>query len=891
MKTLLFMTAALAGSLAFGTVRYVDDAAGVDDTSHGTATNNAYKTIQYAVDQAEENDVILVLPGEYRSGGLDDGTMMNRVYIKKSNLTLIGVAGKDRTKIVGETPDDFAANMAGGVRCVRTKDAKVTNVVMRAFTLCDGAAESGGAAYVGGDKSYSLALVDCEVTRCVGSKAVLWCASLVRTRVVGNAFDSVLCRGGRYCFSVFAQNLGGSTLIAYPERAVNCTFAANTFSDSSLKYHAVDGDIAAYNCLFLGGHPSPSSTSANSWLLVNCVATANDQYSKPDSAASNTVFSVTAQQLLNLSAGDYRPLADSVSATNGNAKYLHILPETCRGTDLLGNAVPTTGPIAVGAIAAATTPVCGIKTDWKDGVFTVDGAETGGETAYYDTWPKQVRIKATPADGKPIVFYGIHGLYPLPDKDGSALVTLAPGGQVTAVNVYPATDVLYVDKTTGDDGYDGRSAEVGAADPDSGIVAGPKRTIQAAVDAAPTSEKLSGSRSVIYVAPQVYDEGGAFLYGSNRVCVAGRFLRIVSTGSAEDTIIAGAADPETAEDGELKGTGTNAIRCVYWDVAQGGLQGFTLTGGHTRNNTNPDSSEYPRRGGAFCSYNGRYPVVADCILSNNVGNIGSTVYGGWYNRCRILENDHVKDNYDTLRNCYLSSCLVDRNKLQWNPADLGASVYAYNCTVRSPSGKSVFRTTDKVTTVAMNCLFLDSSNAYANPNLAGCFYHGMTDESETSGYVAGDAAFADKDADDLRLTSRSGAIGVGLNGMEADLPHDYMRDFYARVSGDIDGNPIQFTDGKPTAGAHQKPLLALKTSGKHIAPAEGFHAVEPGATVEVTATDAARRSGWTWVVNGTSIRNGESVWPITAEDRAYGKGESVEIGIEYDPLGLMLLFR
>ena len=883
---------ALIGSLSAAT-NYVDCVNGVDDTNHGTSATNAYATINYAVDKAAAGSVIYVLPGVYDKGGTTTSGQTNRVYVAKSNLTIVSTEGKEKTHIVGCTSPVWAeaTNGVNSARCVYVKSSSsfsVTNVVLKGFTLRDGAASRGGAVNVYGDHNRALTLVDCTVSNCVGDTSVLWFANTIRTLVTGNRATATIVRGGIHGWSVFTRNSGSSTLFTYFTRAVNCTMVENSFSDCCFKYNCT-ADEGVYNCYVQANHASPNQGS-NAWRLINCVTTSSGSYALADS--SNTVFSASEQQLMNHYADDWRVMKATDSETRGDAAYLAKLPEGEAYKDFFGNAVPQAGSIAVGAIQSVATPVCGVKTSFADGTFTVDGSTaSSSQAAYYDTWPKQVRIKAMPSSGKPVAFYGVHDLYPIPDKDDSYLLTLSPSASETVVDVYPATDVLYVNKETGNDEYDGLSAEVG----ENGV--GPKRTIQAAVDAAPkmANKFANSSYAVVYVAPGVYDEGGRDYYGSNRVCVVGKYLRLVATGSAQDTFIVGESDPEMLDETDGPGVGSNAVRCVYWNLDPGGLQGFTLTGGRTWRTSGPSptdptkTSEYNKRGAGFCAFNQEFPCVFDCVISNNIGNIASAAFSGWLSRCRVVENDHLIDNYDMLRNCRVVASLVCDNKLSQNPAELGADVTAYNCTVTSK--KSLFRTKGTTTTFVMNCLFFDAFNTYANPNVVGCLYDNVTDETATSGYVRGNAAFVDRETRDLRLTSFSDAIGVGANGTEDGLPFNAATNFYRFVSGDIDGNPIQFTNGKPTAGAFQRPLLGVRTSGRKISPAAGVTGVEPGGTLDVTATGAEKSPGWTWIVNGEKVRNGESVWQVKSEDRAYGRNESVDISIEYDPLGMLLLFR
>ena len=87
---------ALTSFVAVAETNYVDCVNGVDDTSHGTAADNAWATLNYAVDKSSAGDTVIVLPGVYTNGVSN----YSRLNITKQ-LRFESRDGRDKTIIVG----------------------------------------------------------------------------------------------------------------------------------------------------------------------------------------------------------------------------------------------------------------------------------------------------------------------------------------------------------------------------------------------------------------------------------------------------------------------------------------------------------------------------------------------------------------------------------------------------------------------------------------------------------------------------------------------------------------------------------------------------------------------------------------------------------------------
>lgn len=146
-----------------------------------------------------------------------------------------------------------------------------------------------------------------------------------------------------------------------------------------------------------------------------------------------------------------------------------------------------------------------------------------------------------------------------------------------------------------------------------------KLTIQAAVDASATGDRVVVSNGVYATGGSVY----WFYALTNRVLID-KVITVESLNGPDVTIIAG--NPVI---------GVEAVRCVYI-TTNATLSGFTLTNGATRV-LNVGFALDQVGGGVFCGDSGA--VVTNCILAGNqAGASGGGAYDGTLNNCTLTGN-------------------------------------------------------------------------------------------------------------------------------------------------------------------------------------------------------------------------------------------------------------
>lgn len=164
-----------------------------------------------------------------------------------------------------------------------------------------------------------------------------------------------------------------------------------------------------------------------------------------------------------------------------------------------------------------------------------------------------------------------------------------------------------------------------------------KRTIQAAID-------LAASSDTVLVSNGVYTTGGRVADGdlTNRI-VIDKPITVQSVNGPSNTVIQGAGP-----------SGDGAVRCVYLGL-NAVLSGFTLTNGATR--TNGFEFLDQMGGGARCDKNG---ILTNCMLTGNAAAAsGGGAYGGTLNNCTFSGNtayDWGGGAFDSvMNNCSLAS--------------------------------------------------------------------------------------------------------------------------------------------------------------------------------------------------------------------------------------------
>lgn len=275
----------------------------------------------------------------------------------------------------------------------------------------------------------------------------------------------------------------------------------------------------------------------------------------------------------------------------------------------------------------------------------------------------------------------------------------------------------YVDPVCGDDAWTGQREVCAAPD-------GPKRTIQAAIDAATAA---SGFRDTVLLGPGVYrGDGNVLIRGSGT-------LTFRSRSGPADTILDGLGDHGPAFDLEF---------------AAPTIEGLTF-----RNFRNDSFS-----GGAISMYGGE-PVIRNCVFrDNHAGRDGGAVFS-W-----------------ELSDALMVNCLFEGN----SAAGIGGAIFGYgsataiNCTfVDNSAGAGGHAAAWFVE--LHNCVVrggpgqLDVARPVSYSNVQG----GHVGE----GNIDMDPLFVDPDAGDYRLGAGSPSIDAGSSVL---VPEGVLTDFDGR---------------------------------------------------------------------------------------------------------------
>ena len=796
MKTLkhLFLTLsataafALASAPAHAAEWYVDAVNG-DDSYDGRTAQTAKKRIQAAVDCAAKNETVKVAEGVYQDENRYSDSISACVVITK-NLTLVATGAKDKTHIVGRHADTSTGVGEGAVRCVYVKEKAVARI--EGFTIRDGAASSdmgGGVVFSVHDNDNNRErgwLVDCVVSNCVAFRGgALQYGTAIRCMFSGNnstSYGKVASQSILYnC--VVVNNIGVERLFNYPRAIVNCTIARNKMNDFG--YSASNHHV--YNTIFLENQTDKFHHEKKA-VLSNCLITTNTaSFNRTDSSMCATNYTGTCFVAPVL--GDWRPRVGSGAAALGDAAHLALveLPdESMRYVDYAGNSIPDEGAITCGAFQEVVTPESG--TLFLKGSYEIAGSGVADTTycnyLHATNYPCMYSMKAVDATISNIVWYSSTTGLPVrvPNYDGWVGVMPPPAGKMTLKPMY-ASKVIYADAVNGDDNYVGE--DIGSWDH-------PYRTLQAACTNSPTGNSSDNSEySVICAKPGDYREGGDVLSSScRRLSVSGnRRLRIVALEGPEKTVIRGGAKENS--------NNNLPTQCVYLDSPTV-VQGFTLTDGHTVDaEDNNKGAISAHEGGAAlgAAANVFNRMIADCIVSNNVGLFG-VQRGGCSIRCRFVDNQILLSSGAVICNAgnIIGGCVRSQSY------SVGSGCSPYFTSYSTPVGN--------VSSVA---------------SLAA---------SSTAGMI-------DSEAFDYRLRSDSPAFGAG----DAD-PENYWE--YANL--DIAGNALCFVEGRPTSGAYQLPsaMTLAVSAGSGMVTVVGTdsltNAVMPGTSVTITKSEDCGRN-------------------------------------------------
>ena len=767
-----------------------DDTAAAADATGATA----FATIQAAINRASANDVIQVAPGVYNEGVYTDADGgRNRVYINKK-LTIESTGDRTDTVIEGYSdPESEHHGMTDGVsvRCVwMTKGA--VGSVLKGFTLRNGATQwnsgaenpkalsCGGGFYDEYGGNSTSCLVDCSIENCSGQRGGgMRYGRAIRTYFRNNyaSHNGAAAREAQTYFCDFSGHTGTGDMLAWPAAIIHCSMGNNAVR---LIGHST---LTVRNTMLL---PGGGGTSDNQVTWSGCVTTTPSISGTVQDTTLLGVFGAGAVAPL---VNDFRPLAGGPAAGRGVVANLANIPEAYRDKDIDGNPVPTEeGELSPGAHQVPVTPQGGqmIFVKPTDIAMTVNGIEVLTSNYVYSVvWPTQYLLQVTSKRSDQEITrvnLKVNGTSNVSDRpaltDDNKIWLTGPTAGTTCEYGAEKGSVKWIDANS-------------EAETEDGSAAAPFKTIQAAVDAYP------GWAAVFKVKKGIYDTGGGVERGHNcRVAIhSGGYLRIIGVDGAEETFIVGAADPDAPE--EAYGCGANAMRCVA-SGANGYLQGFTLTGGHSAAGESLAVDSTAVRGGAVCAadYNGSSSgfVLGDCIISNNVAWRAAIANGGRLVRCLVVSNRTVAADGATINAIAANSLFID------NPVGVGSGTTtggtigrdtrSYNCTVvEHDSAKG----TPYGAAYIYNCIFsAKRNNSVAATVTKGVIVDGFG--STGNGRFKINPFFVDADAGDYRVLATSPAIGIGES---VDVANWWL---YASM--DFAGNPYSFARGV-TAGAFQ----------------------------------------------------------------------------------------
>ena len=753
---------------------YADAAAYIAAGYDGTTAEKAFGTIQIAVDKAGTDDTINVKAGYYDKGGrkASASDCYSRVVITK-RLYLYGVDGREKTFIVGAPDPDVPENENYGMgdnatRCIYYNNSSDGGTRIEGFTICNGrtgradAVKGYAAGVYDASGKLNFNVTDCTISNCIATTGgatrfgrlyrclVTDCYATMRISAVhGTLLHSCIVT---HCKEASTTADYG---VAVNVKAVNCTFFANSVNFSA-------GNSTFYNCIIAG-----DGVQETVGTVTDTTTTAADGY----------------HQLFAPALGDYRPVAGSRATTLG--RLSNITQVTVYGykydsgtlTDYNGNIYPTSGTIAAGAVQnIAPVPAGGaLQFNTSGAGFDIDGHfARSGDYVYPESYPTQYHVSAIVPEGNYMFGYdraAANGGIFYPQMDDTVwLMPPSDTARVSTNTALFATQAYWV-SPIGNDGNAGTSEA-------------PFKTLQHAVTVCPDSTYCA-----VFAAAGDYDEGGE-VYSSghlvtNRVLFrANKRIRLRGAG-AGNSFIVGAVDPETG------GIGTGVVRPVGSVSEKSAVQGFTLSGGASYNDEKNAAFVNP---GACVGPNAGFALL-DCTVTGNKAGT-AVIFRCSVVRCRIVGNTSLYNIVNVPR--LVSSVLAD-NAMLGASGVLGLNTdwtenLCYNSTIKGVKANSMTGASgaNYVSTAAS---IFHTAARLNTPNFEGDLLWNVSESQ--SGEERGDPLFTASVGGDYRVLATSPAYTCGI----VPTMSNYGTNYWKYVMGDIDGNRLVFTDGKPLAGA------------------------------------------------------------------------------------------
>ncbi len=765
----------------------------------------------------------------------------------------------------GPYPNDYVGCGPNSVRGVHFASGDGKRHALQGFTIADCHSRADdytkdiesdrGGALCGAGTVDLHAVLDCVITNCSSVRATMYCVwatrckfydctgygGVMRSTRLSGCFVDPSCKIGTGGPGAAANRVLGNDTAAYLCTLPNCSLWNNC------RY---------YNSLF------GKLTIGSGDVLYGSAATNFSNMAVADAAAMGIVC-VTDPGFVDPSNGDWRLYGPTP------VRYKTLLPESgslAYGTWMTNfTAYATTGLSGEPISSTDGVPLAGCHQDTENGVIYI-GADKGGlaitgGTTGYSPLTESLSVTVAPGAGtRPCIGYTVNGVTNLFDETPSRTFTAA---DAAASEYGLSLDALYTS-----DWYVSPSG----SDANSGGTPGtPFGTLAYAM-----TKAVEGD--TVHAAEGVYGEGSATRSATpgeehaSRVIV-GKGVTLVADGAAENTIILGASDTSaTANAYEM---GTNALRCVYVsDYAT--VKGFTITGGRTRYDDRPSSSNNLEwdgsgnwaGGGVQGSSSGRdRAFVVDCIISNCVA-----CYGGGASmvnlvRCRVFDCRALNHGGGAcLVNMYGS--LIDRCSSGGGGANINNFTRIYNSTI-GPNGYNLSGT-PRVTistgssgvACLINCLILGGSLGNAGAMTLPASYTVFADTSlnyptdGTSRVIASADLAVDED---LRpIPGLCAAVDVGSEALLTDfsatdasaqrfLPYASDRDLSGApriTNGSLDPGALE-ADWLPqyakTLGGARTKIVVDEAGSRVVDDGSGKITIPDGESLALTWGDATMR--------------------------------------------------
>ena len=571
-----------------------------------TSWETAAITIQEAIDVASPGDTVLVAEGTYDTGRkVVHGGLANRIAITKT-ITVSSVDGPANTMIVGQGPLGETA-----VRCAYVG----TNAVLDGFTLTGGHTRRTG-----------ISVWD-------RSGGGVWCeSSAMLTNCVISGNDAASNGGGAYRGTLNNCTLTGNSASengggAYRGTLNNCTLTGNSASENgggaargTLNNCTLTGNSAsengggAYsgtlnNCTLTGNSASENGGGASGGALNNCIVYFNEANIDANYTSSSELqYCCTTPLPVGEGNIDDDPHLADLSHLNENSPCIGAGANAYTiGTDIDGEA--WLDPPSIGCDEYMSSSATGSLS------VSIQGETTNVATGFVVDFVGDVQGHATFSvwdfgDGSAMVSNNLYASHAW-DFPGTYQVELKtynithPQGVATTVLVdVVEQSVHFVIEGHTNDVYPYTSWGTAAS------------TIQDGIDA-------SVWGGLVLVTNGIYATGGVVVHDAltNRIAVT-KPVTVRSVNGPNYTVIVG------------KGPrGEAAVRCAYVGT-NAVLDGFTLTGGHTR--STGDFRTETSGGGVWCEFSA---MLTNCVISgNDAAGEGGGAYRGTLNNCTLTGN-------------------------------------------------------------------------------------------------------------------------------------------------------------------------------------------------------------------------------------------------------------